>query len=256
MKKIAMLAAISVILSSCVKKINVDLKNADARLVIEGVVNNSTAAEVLISKSVQYSSKNTFPPVSGAQVSITDNLGSSFTLTETTTGKYTSPLLIGVSGRTYKLTVLAEGKSYIAVSTMPQQVGLDTVLTEDITFIGKNIIALKPQYTDPAGFGNYYKFYQIINGKTFPSYWIWDDRLDDNGVSTRPLIQTDSTIKINDMVEVEMQCIDKNIYKYFVSLLDVQSNNTVPANPDSNISGGCLGYFSAHTSQKKKIVIK
>jgi len=53
-----------------------------------------------------------------------------------------------------------------------------------------------------------------------------------------------------------MQCIDKNIFRYFTTLTEVQENSTTPANPDSNISGGVLGYFSAHTSQRKKAAVK
>lgn len=256
MKQFIFVAIALASLVSCTKTINVDLKNADSRLVIEGVIDNVSRAEVSISKSVTFSSSNTFPGVSGATVVVTDNAGNTYTLTETTTGKYTNPGLTGVPGRTYVLNVNVDGGSYSATSTMPQVVPLDTVLTERLVFGAEAIVTIKPQYKDPAGFGNYYKFYKKINGVLFPSYWVFDDRLNDNGISTRPMIQIDSTIEVNDIVEVEMQCIDKNTARYFQSLLDVQQGSTVPANPDTNFSGGCLGYFSAQTSQRKSVVVR
>ncbi len=256
MKNIFLLLFTSLLFIGCTKQINVDLKNAPPEIVIEGIVSNSASAEVSITKSVQFSSNNTFPKVSGATVSITDDQGNKYNLSETQPGLYTNKNLIGIPGHTYNLTVNAEGKDYTASSQMPQQVNLDTLLFEKIFFGNKSIWIVKPQYMDPPGFGNYYKFIETINGTRFPAVWIWDDRFTNNDISTRPLIQNDSVININDTIEVEMQCIDKNIFRYFTALHDVQHNATTPANPDSNISGGALGYFSAQTSQKKKAVVQ
>ena len=189
-------------------------------------------------------------------ISITDDLGSSYPLTETKAGTYINNDLVGVPGHTYNLTVNIEGKTYTAASTMPLQVPLDTLLFEQIVFGNETIWIVKPQYTDPAGFGNYYKFIETINGTRYPNIWVWDDALTNNGVSTRPLIQTDSSINLNDTIEVEMQCIDRNVFRYFTALINVQSNATTPVNPDSNISGGTLGYFSAQTSQRKKAIVQ
>ncbi len=241
--------------TACKKIINVDLNNAPSQVVIEGIVTNSSTAQVNITKSVTFSSSNTFPAVTGATVTITDNLNNKFILTEKTPGNYSNSSLTGVPGRTYSLSVTAGGINYTATSTMPQQVNLDTLLLDQIPFGNKYITIVQPQYTDPKGFGNYYSFIETINNTVNPKIFVWDDRFNDGGISTRPLIQSDSTIKTGDTVKVEMRCIDKNIYTYFTSLADLQQNATTPANPTSNISGGCLGYFSAHTSQRKKVLI-
>ena len=256
-KVIALLFFILLVISfGCTKTINVDLKNATPELVIEGIVTNTTFAQVNISKSVQFSSSNTFPPVSGAAVNITDDLGNNYTLNESNPGTYTSSTLIGEPGHTYNLTVNTEGKTYTSTSTMPLQVQLDTLLFEQIVFGNEEVWIVKPQYTDPAGFGNYYKFTEYINGTRYPNIWVWDDNFTNNGVSTRPLIQNDSDILASDTIEVEMQCIDRNVFRYFTALVDVQSNSTTPVNPDTNIVGGTLGYFSAQTSQRKKAIVQ
>lgn len=256
MKQILFVFFITLLFINCKKQINVDLKNAPSQIVIEGIVSNAVSAEVNISKSVPFSSDNVFPKVSGATVTITDNLGVKYELNETQPGFYTNKNLVGIPGHTYNLNVNIDGKIYEARSQMPQPVNLDTLLFEKIFFGSKSIWIVKPQYLDPPGFGNYYKFIETINGTRFPAAWIWDDRFTNNGISTRPLIQNDSVININDTIEVEMQCIDKNIFRYFTALHDVQHNATTPANPDNNISGGALGYFSAQTSQRKKAVVQ
>ncbi len=241
---------------SCEKVVNVDLKNAAPGIVIEGIVDNSgNPAIVMVSKSVAFSAENIYPAVTGAAVKIADDLGNSFTLTEGPVGTYTNAALIGVSGRTYTLTVMAEGKKYTAVSIMPQQVNLDSLFQEKITISKASIIA-NARFNDPIGFGNSYQFVETVNRKRNKTIFILDDQYQDGGTITNQLIDEDIDLKAGDSVLVEMQCLDKNIYRYFKGMADLQGGNTVPANPDSNITNGALGYFSANTSQKLTIVIR
>jgi hypothetical protein len=56
-----------------------------------------------------------------------------------------------------------------------------------------------------------------------------------------------------------MQTIDKPIYKYFYALAASMGNGpnaSVPGNPVSYLSGGALGYFSAHTRQERTVIIR
>jgi hypothetical protein len=240
-------------ISSCKKVINVDLNNAAPQIVIEGIVTNSSAAQVTISKSVKFSENNSFPAVTGAIVTIADNLNHSYILSETQPGVYTNSILTGVSGLTYQLTVNTGGITYTATSVMPIQVPLDTLLTDQIAFGNKTIKIVEPQYSDPAAFANYYWFVETIKQTVNKKIFVWDDNLTNGGISNRPLIENDSTINSGDTIQVEMRCIDKNIYRYLRGLEDLQNNASTPANPDTNISGGALGYFSAHTRQVKKV---
>jgi hypothetical protein len=242
-------------LVACKKEINLDLQNTAAQIVIEGTVTNRTPAEIIISKSVPFSNSNSFPKVSGAQVQVTDDKGVSYPLTETKPGVYTNTSLIGFAGHSYSLLVNAEGKEYTATSSMPLHVNLDSLLLEKIFMGSESIWVVKPLYNDPADFGNNYMFIETINGKRYPQYWVWDDRIVNNSISTVPLIQHDSAINAKDIIEVEMRCIDRNTLRYFTALQDSQNNATTPANPASNISGGALGYFSAHTSQLKRVQV-
>jgi hypothetical protein len=66
-------------------------------------------------------------------------------------------------------------------------------------------------------------------------------------------------LQSGDTLEVKMYCVDKNIYNYFFSLGQITGNNSFnsasPANPNSNLSNGALGYFSAHTVARQKLLV-
>jgi hypothetical protein len=254
--KIVIAAVMVIAFASCEKVINVDLKNAEPKIVIEGIVDNSgNPAAVKISKSVSFSAGNTYPAVSGATVKITDGAGNSFTLTEGAAGTYSNALLKGVPGKTYNLSVTAEGKNYTATSIMPQQVPLDTLIQDTVRISG-TVKVVNAIFSDPPGFGNNYHLVQIINGKRNASIFASDDLYTDGSATPFQLDDGDKKLKTGDVVLVEMQCIDYKVYRYIKGLSDLRDANTVPANPDTNISGNPLGYFSAHTSEKKTIVIR
>ena len=56
---------------------------------------------------------------------------------------------------------------------------------------------------------------------------------------------------------VEMQGISQAVYEYFNSFgnLGMGPSSSTPANPYTNIDGSQLGYFSAHTSEIKSVII-
>jgi biopolymer transport protein ExbD len=255
--KIILGALMVLAFSSCEKVINVDLKNAEQKIVIEGIVDNTgKPATVKITKTVNFSSGNNFPTLSGATVKITDNTGAVFNLTETNPGSYTNASLIGVKGNTYTLSVLAEGKTYIGTSKIPRGAPLDTLEQETLPIGNAQEKVVSVIYTDPVGFGDYCQVIQTPAGKKDKGVHIADDSFTDGGNSPFLIYAEDAKLKTGDNVKIELRFIDKNVYRYLKGIEDLQEGNTIPANPDSNISGGCLGFFSAHTSESKTIIIQ
>lgn len=246
---------------SCEKVIDVNLKNATPQIVIEGIVTNEAGPyQVRISQTVEFSAGNSFPPVSGAVVSITDSsTGFTESLTEASPGTYITQSLQGFSGHTYQLYVSALGKEYNASSTMPRPVELDSVTFLSNSNFGDNIIDAVPNFLDPPGLGNYYKFTEYINGKQLKKTFAFEDRLSDGKYHTRQLFTDSAYIKAGDRVLVEMNCIDKNIYSYFNTLEQITDNNNfqsaTPSNPNTNINNNALGYFSAQTVSRKEAVV-
>jgi hypothetical protein len=255
--------AITFLFTCCTKEINVDLNTTDPKIVIEGNITNAPGPyTVRISKTVNFSDPNTYPPVSGALVIISDNSGIIDTLSETSPGLYITSVLAGIPGRTYNLQVIAEGKNFYATSTMPQVVNLDSLAFELFTNKGnsggKEYLTL-PVFTDPSAVVNSYRFIQTVNGKLDKSIFVLNDNTF-NGLENRQLLfNPDAEIKSGDTVSVEFRCIDKSTYDYFYTLAQFTTDgpfSTTPTNPPNNITGNiALGIFSAYTMQAKSKVV-
>jgi len=259
-KSLILLVCIAGLISSCEKIIDVDIDNASKKYVIEGEVstNTSIGSQVRLSQTKNFSDDNSFNGVSGATVTIQVNNGPMFNLTETTTGIYTRPSLVGVSGSIYKLTVTINGSTFTAVSTVPGYVSLDTITAEYFSFGGSNQLQIYPSYKDPPGLGNSYRFVEYRNNKQVKNIFVQNDALSDGKTITKPLLNRDSELEVGDSVLVVMKCIDPNVYLYWFSLDQSATGNSqaTPANPVSNINGGAIGVFSANTYSEKKIKIK
>jgi len=249
---------------SCTKDIHVNLNDAAPQIVITGEVNNAAGPYLVrITKTVNFSVSNTFPPVSGATVKITDSTsGQTDLLTETSSGVYTTQLLPqGTPGHTYQLFISVGGQTYTAISTMPQIVSLDSVTFEHKTDLGGTTINAIPNFQDPPGVANYYSFTEYINNKLFnKAIFVFEDRLSDGRYVTSPLSMDSAYLKTGDNLQLEMRCVDKNTYNYFnefASILDASNfQSAAPANPVTNISNNALGYFSANTIQSKSVIVK
>jgi hypothetical protein len=247
---------------SCKKVINVDIKNASSQEVIAGEVTNAPGPyTVSITSTVNFSADNNFPPVSGALVIISDNYGLKDSLSEISPGVYaTHTYWHGQPGNTYTLNVSSSGRSYTAVSTMPQLVDLDSVgFRQSFRGGGKQVIEPVANFQDPAGVANYYQFAESINDTVLNKIFIYSDRLSDGKYISQALDDDSTDLKIGNQLTFSMYCIDENVYQYLNELrqlLDANPfNEATPANPGSNISGGALGYFSAHTIQTKQLTV-
>lgn len=250
-------------LTSCVDTIQLDLREVEPQLVIEGKITNTPSEnEVIITTSVDFQLKNEFPPITTADVSLTDQTtGESEKLIQTSAGVYAITALKGIEGHTYALKVAYNGQIYSATSTMPQQVNFEELTYEEGPRRPQNnsqtrMVAI---FKDPASTENFYRWITYGNGIQSRTVFVRSDAFT-NGNSIRQSINSDIDIAANDAITVEMQCISKEAYEYFNTLMRLQGDGvnqgTTPTNPPSNIVGGALGYFSAHTSQKQTVMIK
>jgi hypothetical protein len=255
---IALFAAF--LLYACKKTVTLPLKTAASQIVIQGEVTDSAGPyTVTLNKSVGFYADNTFPGISGASVKISDDQGVTDSLTETSPGVYSTHTLRGKTGNTYTLSVFAQNTNYTAVSTMPAHVPLDSVTIMHESGFGSGQINAVANFQDPPGKKNYYQFIQYINGQLYTkNIFIFDDRLSDGRYIQNTLSMDSAYVNAGDQIEVKMYCIDANVYSYF-NQLDQSSGSggfnasASPANPASNISNGAYGYFSAHTTQSKKV---
>ena len=249
-------ASLLLLATSCTKVVDLELRDASPRLVIEGqLANNGQPCVVQLARSAGYKEINSFPPVTGAVITLSDDAGGLETLSETSPGQYRGRALTGQPGRRYTLRVEAEGQSYVAVSTMPAVVPLTGLRLEPSPF-GSDLRVV-PVYQDPAGVRNYYLFRQYHNGRLNNSLYQWDDELSDGRLNMRPLGggggENDEFVS-GDSVRVDMQTIDADVSEYFRTLNEaLGGNSAAPANPKTNFSGNVLGYFSAYTLQRRSL---
>ncbi len=252
----------TILLISCKKDIKLDLNHSTQQIVIEGIVSDkSTTQTIIITKSVNFYDSSVYPAVSGAIVTISDNGNAPVIATETSKGIYQIQGMTAVYGHTYYMSVTIAGKIYTAQSTMPYLVTLN-----NITFYDNNPAAKPdkkkyspiPKYDDPIQYQNNYRFVLYDNGTKSTSIMVRNDNVTNGKTNEEPLFTRDFDILSNDVVTIEMYGIDQNVYQYFYTLSRIEGSGpggTTPSNPESNISGGVLGYFSAQTYQTKTVQV-
>ena len=258
------------LLASCEKVVDLNLKSTTAQLVFEGnLADDGRPCLVTLSRSANYTDTNTFQAVSGATVTLTDNAGGQETLRESTStpGQYAGATLLGVPGRTYTLRVETGGTAYVATSTLPAPVVPFDQLSTQLSVVGNRIQAVV-DFNDPVGLGNSYLYRQYRNGRLNDLIFVQNDQFTDGKHVTQVLRSMGGNasdpndlnkLVSGDSLRVEMQNIDAGVYEYFRTLNLILTTNpataTTPANPQSNFSGGVLGYFSAHSKRVKAIKV-
>jgi hypothetical protein len=253
------------IFSGCQKVINVDLNEATPHIVIEGLITDRSGPYVVtISKSGSYFNQPVLPPVSGAVVIITDDAGTIDTLKETKPGIYLTSKTRGIPGRTYTLKVLSENKEYTGSSTMHNHVGIDSLnliksQSQHFDFGGDNKNEINVDvfccFKDP-GEKNFYRIKVTRNDTTrFEDYRLYDDQYT-NGQETGLRV---SRAKAGDTDRIELFSLDRQTYGYYRTLEDLIHTNPIfgstPANPNTNLNNGALGYFGACAISSRTIII-
>lgn len=158
----------SALFAGCTKEITIDLPDVESKIVVDGGIFTGEYAQVTLTNSAGY-----FDPVdsttlasyliSNATVTLsdgvqTDTLRPTVDFTLPIPFVYRGSLIQGQVGRTYTLTVVANGKTVTAVTSIPQPVPLDSLWFEldggsdSLGFIWANL-------NEPAGLGNGYRWF-------------------------------------------------------------------------------------------------
>lgn len=260
-----LLLALALTATSCEKVIDLDLETAETQTVIEAVLDaDQTTFQVTISETSDYFNPEIPAAVSGAQVTLTDDQGGSWTLTEAAAGLYATEVT-PETGRTYTLEVSTESGSYQASSTLLPAVELlaiDTEFEEANAFFDEGYNAYL-RFEDDGTAANFYRIKHSINQVAQnggDDLQVVDDNLFDGNLARLPIFQ--QIFNPGDVLEVTLVHFDEPSFDYWSTLADIVSaaggpNGAVaaPANPDSNWSGGALGYFSCQASSTLEIVL-
>ncbi len=198
MMRFILLIAVVIFIVSCERNIDINLPEPEPMLVVDGFIDHGDYARITISRSFPYFAEINLNDiaslqqifVANASVFISDGVITDscvFTIDPTSFPpvyyKGTNPALIGQAGKTYFLTIYAEGDTITSYTTIPPLVFLDSIYwkpdpVEPYKGFGWGHL------TDPDTMGNIYRLFTKRQG--YP-YYVAAGSLSDknfNGTST------------------------------------------------------------------------
>lgn len=271
MKKLLYISAILtfiILFTSCEEVIDVDLKDAEPRLVIEGNISSEPGPyTVYLSKSGSYFDYSTLERIGDGEVTISDEYGNSEVLNEVSTGIYQTENMLGLENTNYSIQVISEGVVYTAEEYLPNKVEIDTMFFEkdepgsfgnDQNTITYSIYCV---FTDPGETVDYYRFNIYTNGileeAGFGTYLVTDDELFNGNIF--PVRFAGREVVPGDTVRIELQTTGFNTYEYLRTLNDAISGGgmgSTPYNPITNLDNDALGYFGAYNNSAMEVIIQ
>jgi hypothetical protein len=264
MKTTLIFFSLIILLTSCESVIEIELDYMKPKLVIEGVINDfDNQCIIKLSKTTDYFNRTTNPMVSDAVITITDNAGTVINFNEIEPGNYLGENVQAKSSINYSLSILSEGKLYVAEATIPQKVIIDSLTClynpESIFYEVGYVVSC--HFSDPEESRNFYRLKTYnINDKSKAKYSkdLYND--DVNNGKNVELTWSYDVYQQSDTVVVELYSLDEKTYDYYKTLFPISGGAemmsfTTPANPNTNISNGALGYFGAYTISRDTIII-
>ncbi len=253
-------------LYSCEKVVELDLDETPPQIVVEANLDKEQEElTVSISRSNFYYSTDAYEQVEGASLILETPNGDFVDVNDLGDGAYEAAVLEPSEG-VYTLRAEIDGVQYEARSELRDVihiVELVTEFTEETTFTDEGYFVYT-RFIDPAGEANFYRFIHSIDGvveRDGDDLQVIDDDLFDGNFARVPLFQ-----KVFDQgttVSVDLVHFDAASYDYFNSLSDIISGGggpgggtAAPANPNTNWSGGILGYFSARSTSTASVFIE
>ncbi len=238
------------LLSSCEEVIDINLNDADQRVVIEADLNNLPSAQVIyVTRTVPFNDARPHEVVTDAVVEVTGprNNTSNFIYSPEHQG-YVSRSFSARENSTYTLRVIVDEKVYESTESMPAQVPVDSVgmLRENI--FNDTYYFATFRFQDPAGVPNYYKYNVSVDGRPFKFFSVFSDKFNDGLYVTHQVGSVDNDIDINSKVVVRRQSVSAAVFRYWDELQSTNPGSAAPANPTSNISNGALGYFGVSSA--------
>lgn len=263
---------------SCQKEIELDYRDIEPVVSIEGRVTNEQVY-VLITRTRSINDSVKSRGIGGAVVTISSEDGTEQLVYDARDGYYRPASgMKGVPGRTYRLDVTLDGHQYAASSTMPRQAPI--VSTQFIwqSLLDNGMLMYEMWASDPEPDVRNYYWYRVdrrakdpkVRQKQGTDAYRWssfDDRGAINARIYRDIMcvneemmdgqdieddQLKSILFDGDTITLQLMTIDRAMFEYYQSL---SVGQRMGANPISNISGGCLGYFAAGSVSHADTVI-
>jgi len=291
MNKCVVLLLLVLWLSSCEKKINFDLKEAESVLAVDANIENDLPPVVILTNSLNYFSRLDPEILEKTFVHNADVYISNGTLTHKLK-EYAVPIVSGLSvyqysidssdlataftgklNSAYSLKIVTGGKEYTATTTIPAIAKKpDSLWWEKAPFQEDTTrIILMVRASDPPGLGNYVRYFTKRNTQPFyPGLnSVFDDQIIDGttyelqvqpGVDRNyPGAMSDNFFNRGDTITLKLCNIDKATYTFWNTWEFSSQNIGNPfASPNKiigNISNGALGAFYGYGAFYKTLIV-
>lgn len=240
-------------LTSCTEVVDVQLKDQQKKVVIEGSISTDmTHCYVQLSRTADYFGNSRPEEITNAIVEIGDGTNL-FMFYHAGNGTYIPPSgFKGEAGKTYSLKVIVDNVAYTSSSVLYPMFYVDTNLVID--------------YRPASGFMSegYAVTYMSIDTRPELVYTKFEFGQNDT-IFDQTIIFSNADIRKNELLPFELPffrpqsgdsvmlyfySIEKPVADYINALETLRSGapgpfRTPPANPPTNIAGGALGYFMA-----------
>lgn len=258
MKNYVMILCLLLLNSSCEDVIEVDLNNADPKLVIEASINwqkttPGNIQSIKLSLTAPYFD-TIIPPATGATVYITDENNSNYHFIEDdTSGIYINTSFIPRLNKTFTLNITYNDEVYVGKETFKSVAPFEYVEQNNNGGFSGEEIELKAYFDDPVSETNFYFFEFRSNIPVTRSLSVYEDRYTNGNKNFG--FYSEEDLKIGDKVIIRNYGVSERFYNYMFILL--QQNNDANGGPFETqpaiVRGNCinqtnpdnfpLGYF-------------
>jgi hypothetical protein len=263
--------SVGLFVTGCEKAINVPLKTASPRLVIDASIDwvKNTAGneqKIVLSTTTGYYSSE-FPGVSGAVITVTNASNTVFNFVETPgTGQYVCHNFLPVIGQTYNLKIVLNGETYTASETFtPVPKIEDNIDQNDKGGEMGDEIEITFYYKDNASQANSYLNSIRQPYSPFPELEVEDDEHTNGNLMQESY--SHEKLKAGDQVDFKLYGISKSYYNYMFKLILATGNdgNPFPTTPSAvrgniinqtNSNNYAFGYFRLAEVDTKSYTIK
>lgn len=257
-KYIALLFLAVLSFSSCEEVVDVDLKTAPPRLVIDASIDwikgtDGATQKIKLTTTTGYF-QSVIPVVSNATVFVTNSSNTTFTFTETLgTGEYVCSDFQPVIGETYVLTVIHNGQNYTATEKMTAVPDITRTEQNDEGGFSNDETEVKFFYNDNGQENNFYLSKFETPHLPYPDYDVMDDKFFQGNEMFG--LFTHEDFKPGDQLKISLLGISERYYNYMYILIGIVEGagggpfQTTPANVRGNIvnqtdrNNYALGYF-------------
>lgn len=263
----------TIIFAACEEIITIDINQAPAQLVIDGLVTSEdTIHKVRITRSADFIG-NESGDVANAIVEVSDNQGNVFNYTHNPEGYdslqgyyFSDQKFGGQEFAIYQLKVTVDNRTYSASDTLRPITAIDSLsikvdddAVEDPENEGKIyqvlLYASEPQETIDFYYFKFYRDSLIEDGDN--NVYVFDDKVLGSSLDGLP---SPILFREGELASVEIYSLTREQFVYFIDLANILNSDggmfsPPPANPRSNISAGALGLFQVSGISRASILI-